>query len=124
MRIQLHSKRVQTSLREVFLQTLQTHLSGNIVIVIVICLPGAQNQPIDEPVPEKHAPQRLDKKPDSSQAIPFTNSERGAYRPQEINIHSRHKRARKKRPQTPPPRLLAERGVLPLSLPSLLVTSV
>src|SRR5215510_12040467 len=73
MWIQLHSKRVQTSLGEVLFQTLQTQFSGNIVIVIVICLPASQNQPIDEPVPEKHASQRIDKKADTRPAIPLNN---------------------------------------------------
>src|SRR5262249_15827575 len=69
MRIQLHSKRVQTRLGQVLFQALQAQLTGNKVIVIAMRLPGSENQPINEPVPEKHALQRGGKEPDVEQAI-------------------------------------------------------
>src|SRR5215470_3300779 len=115
MRIQLHSKRVQTSLGKVFFQTLQTQLTGYIVIVIAICLPGSQNQPIVEPVPEKQASQRIDKNPNARQAIPFSNPKRGAKRPQKINVHGRHQQARKEMRQNSPGKLLVGSGNLPVN---------
>jgi len=46
MRIELHPKRRSDELGEAFFQTLQTQLTGNIVIVIAIRLGGSQDQPI------------------------------------------------------------------------------
>src|SRR5580698_10513227 len=86
MRIELHSERVKTSLGEVHFETLETQHSGNIVIVIAICLPGSQNQPVDEPVPEKHALQRINQKPDARQPTPLTHPERGANCLQKIDV--------------------------------------
>src|SRR5437660_853609 len=114
MRIQLHSKRVQASLGKVFFQTLQTQLTGNIVIVIAICLPGSQNQPIDEPVPKKQASQRIDKNSDTRQAIPFSNPERGAKHPQKINVHRRHQQARKEMRQNSSGKLSSSSAMLRL----------
>src|SRR5262249_7387379 len=114
MWVQLHSKRVQTSLGEVFFQTLQSQLIGNIAIVILICLPGSQNQPIVEPVPEKEASQRIDKKPDTKQAIPFSNPERGAKRPQKVGVCRRHQQARKEMRQNSSAKLFAGNGDLPV----------
>src|SRR5277367_2358119 len=114
MRLQLHSKRVQTSLGEVPFQPLQAQLTGNIVLVIVMCLPGSQNQPIDEPVPEKHASQRIGKNPDTSKAAPFIHPEGGANCPQKINVHRRHQQAGKQMRENSSGKLLAGIGDLPV----------
>src|SRR5215467_11146984 len=114
MWIQLHSKPVQTSLGETFFQTLQTQLTSNIVIVIPICSPGSQNQPIGDPVPEKHALQGIDKDPDIEQAMPFTNAEHGAKARQNINVQRRDQKARKEMPQNSPGKFLAGNGDVPV----------
>src|SRR5882757_4132567 len=114
MRLQLHSKRVQASLGEVSFQTLQTQLTGNIAIVVMMCLPGPQNQPIDEPVPQKQASQRIDENLATKQAIPFTNPDRGTDSSQDINVHRRHQQAWKEMRQNSPTKLLARNGDLPV----------
>src|SRR3954447_10704653 len=75
MRIQLHPKRIQTSLGEAFFQALKTQLTGKVVIVVAVCLPGPQDQPVYKPVPKKQASQRVEEKPDTEHAIPFSNPE-------------------------------------------------
>src|SRR3954452_3088633 len=88
MRIQLHSKRVQTSITEAFLQALEAQLTGKVMIVIAICLPSSQDQPIVEPVPEKQALQRIEEKLDAEHALPIIDPERGANCPQQVNAHT------------------------------------
>ena len=68
-------------------QTLETQLTDDVVFVIAIGLPGSEDQPVVEPVPEKHASQRSDEHSDTRQAIPFNKPERGANRTQKVNIH-------------------------------------
>src|SRR4051794_18989679 len=82
--------------RRSFFQALKTQLTGKVVIVVAVCLPSPQDQPVYEPVPKEQASRRVEEKPDTEHAIPFSKPERGANRPQNINVHRGHEQARKK----------------------------
>src|SRR3954447_20738248 len=114
MRIQLHSKRVQTSLREAFLQAFEPQLTRKVVIVITIRLPRAQYEPVNEPVPEKQSSQRIEKNPDTKHATPFVTTEGGTHRSQKVNVYTRRQQARKKMRQKSSGKLLAGNRDLPV----------
>src|SRR5579883_504659 len=114
MRIQLHSKRIQTSLGEVFFQTLEAQLGGKVAIVIAICLPRSEDQPVNEPVPDEHSSQRIEKKTETKQAVPLADPECGANCSQEIDVHGRHQQAREEMGQNSPGELSGGNGNPPV----------
>src|SRR5215469_7566189 len=114
MRIQLHSQCVQTRLGEVSFKALQTQLTSNVAIVVLIRLPGSQNQPIIEPVPEKHVLERAKEKRDARKAIPSNESERRTNRSQKINVHRCQKQAWKKMRKHPSGEVLPGDGNQPV----------
>src|SRR5215831_15884747 len=62
MRVQLHAQRVQASFRELPLESFAGKLARKIAPIVLISLPGADNDPINEPVPQEHAAQCIRKR--------------------------------------------------------------
>ena len=62
MRIELHPQGIQTSLGELAFQPRHPQLARQIAFVILVHLPGAGDQPVDEPAPQEHAAKRHEKR--------------------------------------------------------------
>src|SRR5262245_9801027 len=95
VRIELHAQHVQASLGKLTLKTFATEFAGKVSAVVLVGLPSADNEPIDEPAPEEHSAERVRKSLRIAQRRPGAKTEQGSICQENVNKQRSEKQAEK-----------------------------
>jgi hypothetical protein len=106
VRIQLHPQCIQTSLGEAAFQPLHPQFTRQVTLVVLVGLPGAHNQPVDQPAPQEHAAKGHEQRLRIVGRAPRFDAKERQHRGEHVNVGCGDRQAEEEMQEDPPGELL------------------